>query len=91
MQQAEKDYQIAEFYRRTGHPCSAYFYYEIVRRRYPGTKYFDLATHQIEGLRVKLEKAQAEQEAAATAPSNPEGVPRPEPSLLDRLHGLMPH
>ena len=35
-QQAEKDYMTAEFYRRTGHPGSAYFYYEIVRRRYPG-------------------------------------------------------
>ena len=33
-QQAQKDYQTAEFYRRTGHPGSAYFYYEVVRRRY---------------------------------------------------------
>ena len=33
-QQAEKDYKIAEFYRRTGHPGSAYFYYNIVLRRY---------------------------------------------------------
>jgi outer membrane protein assembly factor BamD (BamD/ComL family) len=57
MQQAEKDYEVAEFYRRTGHPCSAYFCYEIVRRRYPGTKYFDLATRGMEELRVKLEKS----------------------------------
>src|SRR5262249_19848276 len=35
-QQAEKDFKVAEFYERTGHPGSAYFYYEIVRRRYPG-------------------------------------------------------
>jgi outer membrane protein assembly factor BamD (BamD/ComL family) len=66
MQQAAKDYDVAEFYRRTGHPCSAYFYYEIVRRRYPGTKYFDLATQQMQELRVKLEKTQAEQTAAAS-------------------------
>lgn len=35
-QQAEKDYETAEFYRRTGHPASAHFYYELVIRRYPG-------------------------------------------------------
>jgi outer membrane protein assembly factor BamD (BamD/ComL family) len=58
LQQAEKDYLIAEFYRRTGHPGSAYFYYEIVRRRYPGTKYFDLATERMHELRGKLEKTQ---------------------------------
>ena len=61
MQEAEKDYQIAEFYRRTGHPCSAYFYYEIVRRRYPGTRYFDLATERMESLRAKLEKSPPEE------------------------------
>jgi outer membrane protein assembly factor BamD (BamD/ComL family) len=72
MQQAAKDYEIAEFYRRTGHPCSAYFYYEIVRRRYPGTKYCDLATQQMEELRVKLEKTQAEQ-AAAASPGEKQG------------------
>jgi outer membrane protein assembly factor BamD (BamD/ComL family) len=59
MQQAEKDYKIAEFYRRTGHPCSAYFYYEIVRRRYPGVQpYFDLATQRMHELKAKVEKEQ---------------------------------
>jgi outer membrane protein assembly factor BamD (BamD/ComL family) len=72
MQQAEKDYQVAEFYRRTGHPCSAYFCYEIVRRRYPGTRYFDQATQHIEELRVKLEKSQ-EAETPATAPMEKPG------------------
>lgn len=57
LQQAEKDYKIAEFYRRTGHPQSAYFYYEIVRRRYPGTKYFDLATQRMHEIRAEAEKA----------------------------------
>jgi outer membrane protein assembly factor BamD (BamD/ComL family) len=37
-QQAEKDFQTAEFYRRTGHPGSAWFYYELVKRRYAGIK-----------------------------------------------------
>src|SRR5262249_8525827 len=31
LQQAEKDYKMAEFYRRTGHPGPAYWYYELVR------------------------------------------------------------
>jgi outer membrane protein assembly factor BamD (BamD/ComL family) len=55
-QQAEKDYKIAEFYRRDGHLPSAYFYYEIVRRRYPGTPYADLATDRMNELRTKMEK-----------------------------------
>ncbi len=57
MQQAAKDYQIAEFYRRTGHPGSAYFYYEIVRRRYPGTKYADLATDRMHEIRRQVEES----------------------------------
>lgn len=39
-QQAEKDFETAEFYRRTGHPGAAWFYYELVLRRYPGIKPF---------------------------------------------------
>jgi outer membrane protein assembly factor BamD (BamD/ComL family) len=39
-QQAEKDFGTAEFYRRTGHPGAAWFYYELVLRRYPGIKPF---------------------------------------------------
>ena len=45
-QQAEKDFQTAEYYERTGHPGSAVFYYELVRRRYAGTRYSDLATER---------------------------------------------
>ncbi len=67
-QQAEKDYKIAEFYRRTGHPCAAYFYYEIVRRRYPGTKFADQATERMLELRAKVEK-----EGQAVPPIEPLG------------------
>ncbi len=35
LQQAQKDYNTAEFYRRTNRAGSAYFYYGLVRRRYP--------------------------------------------------------
>jgi outer membrane protein assembly factor BamD (BamD/ComL family) len=55
-QQAQKDYLTAEFYRRTGHAGSAYFYYEIVRRRYPGTKFADLATERMNQIRQKVEE-----------------------------------
>jgi outer membrane protein assembly factor BamD (BamD/ComL family) len=55
-QQAEKDFKIAEFYRHTGHPGSAYFYYEIVRRRYPGTPFYDKANQRMAELRTKMAK-----------------------------------
>jgi hypothetical protein len=45
-QQAEKDFKTAEYYERTGHPGSAVFCYELVRRRYAGTRYSDLATER---------------------------------------------
>lgn len=54
-QQAEKDFKTAEYHEQTKHPGSAYFCYEIVRRRYPGTKYSDLATERMEAIRVKAE------------------------------------
>jgi len=65
-QQAEKDFRIAEFYRRDGHLASAYFYYEIVRRRYPGTKFADQATDRMHELKAKMEA---------------KGVPVPPPSI----------
>jgi len=78
-EQAEKDFKIAEFYRRTDHPGSAYFYYEIVRRRYPGTKYAEQAIERMHELRAKAEKelgmavplpkADAEKTTGATAPA----------------------
>jgi TolA-binding protein len=55
-QQADKDWHIAEFYRRTGHPGSAYFYYELVKRRYPGTSYSENAGKRMDEMRSKLEK-----------------------------------
>ncbi len=74
LQQAAKDYETAEFYRRTGHPGSAYFCYETVRRRYPGTKYADLATDRMHDLRGKLEQEQG------AAPAVPQQGPRPAPA-----------
>jgi hypothetical protein len=53
-QQAEKDFRMAEYYQRTGHPGSAVFYYELVRRRYAGTKYSDIATDRKEYLLAQM-------------------------------------
>jgi hypothetical protein len=58
-QQAEKDFQMAEFYRRTGHPGSAYFMYEVVRRRYPNphaSSAASRATQRMLEIRAKMEK-----------------------------------
>lgn len=93
VQQAAKDYKIAEFYARTGHPESAYFYYEIVRRRYPGTKYFELATERMHELRAKAEKdgsktlppappAPGPGSAADRVPAQPLAEPAPPPRKL---------
>jgi RNA polymerase sigma factor (sigma-70 family) len=41
---AAKHLEIAEFYRRTGHFGAAYFYCEVVRRRYPNTEHARHAT-----------------------------------------------
>jgi outer membrane protein assembly factor BamD (BamD/ComL family) len=49
-QQAEKDFRVADYYERTGHPGSAVFCYELVRRRYAGTKYADQAEQRKERL-----------------------------------------
>ncbi len=50
-QQAEKDFRTAEYYERTGHPGSAVFYYELVKRRYAGTQYAESAAARQDVLR----------------------------------------
>jgi outer membrane protein assembly factor BamD (BamD/ComL family) len=47
---------MAEFYRRIGQYGSAYFYYDLVRRRYPNTKYAPLAEERWASLREWLER-----------------------------------
>ncbi len=74
LQQAEKDFKIAEFYRRTGHPGSAYFYYEIVRRRYPGTRFYDDATVRMRELREKPGKNK-DKAPPAGSPAQPSATP----------------
>jgi outer membrane protein assembly factor BamD (BamD/ComL family) len=61
-QEADKDFRVAEFYKRTGHPGAAYFYYELVRRRYPGSKYAKDAEARMEEVRAQMEKQHAKGE-----------------------------
>jgi outer membrane protein assembly factor BamD (BamD/ComL family) len=56
LQQAEKDYKMAEFWKRTGHPGPAYFYFLIVQQRYPETPFAEKARQQAEELKVKAAK-----------------------------------
>ncbi|MFO0929274.1 MAG: tetratricopeptide repeat protein [Gemmataceae bacterium] len=77
LQQAEKDYKMAEFYRRTGHPGSAYFYYQLVRRRYPNTKYARMAEERWNELRGSLDTKELPPESPA--PTATTAAPKPTP------------
>jgi outer membrane protein assembly factor BamD (BamD/ComL family) len=84
-QQADKDYNIAEFYRRTGHPGAAYFYYELVRRRYPGSTYAEKATKRMEDLHRRLQK-----DEPRVAPLGPESNPSMPPGNGGQKPALLP-
>jgi outer membrane protein assembly factor BamD (BamD/ComL family) len=75
LQQAEQDYKKAEFYARTGHPGSAYWYFEVVRRRYPDTKFAAQAVKRMNELRSHVEREQG-----AQPPPSPSGAPAGAPA-----------
>jgi RNA polymerase sigma factor (sigma-70 family) len=52
----EKEWNLAEFYRRTGQPASAYFYYELLLRRHPDSSFAAQATAHLREIRRELEK-----------------------------------
>jgi outer membrane protein assembly factor BamD (BamD/ComL family) len=77
-QQAEKEFRMAEFWRRTGHPGSAYFYYELVRRRYPNTDAATLATQRMQQIYAKLQREQGDLgPPPQPLPRQPELLPQP--------------
>jgi RNA polymerase sigma-70 factor (ECF subfamily) len=55
--QAEKDFAVAEYYRRTGHLSSAAFYYELVLRRYPDSPLAPRAVELLADLKKQIGKA----------------------------------
>lgn len=78
LQQADRDFNTAEFYKRTHHPGSAYFYYELVRRCYPNTVYADKAVQRMDEIRAKAEREQvalqkAEEKLRNTPPGQQQG------------------
>jgi outer membrane protein assembly factor BamD (BamD/ComL family) len=82
-QQAAKDYESAEFYRRTGHPGSAYFMYTVVTRRYPGTEYARMAQEKLAELYEELKQKGGEEHRAPQAVAPAEAAPMPK-----RLEGV---
>ena len=56
LQQAAKDYEMAEFWEKQGHPGSAYFQYGVVKQRYPNTKYAADAEKKMQELAAKMQK-----------------------------------
>jgi polyhydroxyalkanoate synthesis regulator phasin/F0F1-type ATP synthase assembly protein I len=48
---ADRDIEIAEFYRRTGKFGTAHFYFQLVQRRYPGTNFAEKAKQGLEDLK----------------------------------------
>jgi outer membrane protein assembly factor BamD (BamD/ComL family) len=95
-EQADHDFNVAEFYRRIGHPGAAYFYYEMIRRRYPGTRHEELAKVRIEEMKVRLEQEKQPRwwqrlfgrqqpenpqvSAQNLQPPSPDTNPRPQPT-----------
>jgi outer membrane protein assembly factor BamD (BamD/ComL family) len=71
LQQADRDFNIAEWYRRTGHPGAAYFYYELVMRRYPNTSYAEKAAGHQKEVQAKAAHEQAVAAAKANTPQSP--------------------
>ena len=79
-QQAEKDFKLAEFYRRTDHPASAYFYYRLVQQRYPNTTFARRAEERWNDLRTELEKSGK----GVPAPAEPKMQGKAAPISMDR-------
>ena len=87
LQQAEKDYKMAEFYKRTGHPGAAYFYFMMVQQRYPETPFAEKARQRAEDL--KVEAAQDKNVVAPPPPKAQLGRPSPladEPAPMPRTN-----
>ena len=55
IQSAEKDFRVAEFYRRAQKNDSALFYYQLICKRYPDTLYAAQAKERIEALKKAME------------------------------------
>jgi outer membrane protein assembly factor BamD (BamD/ComL family) len=77
LQQAAKDFDMAELWERTGHSGAAYFQFGVVKQRYPNTRYADEAEKRMQALGVKLQKTGGQEQPhppAQDAKPAPQGV-----------------
>jgi outer membrane protein assembly factor BamD (BamD/ComL family) len=81
-QQADRDFKIAEFYQRTGHPGSAYFYYELVCRRYPNSEYATKAAQRKVDLKSKADREQQREGSLLTTPQPNPSVQAQQPAPI---------
>jgi TolA-binding protein len=80
--EAERDYNTACFWERTGHPGSAHFYYEIVKMRYPGTPFAEKAQKKIIELEARaLKQASRGEPAGQPGPTMPQMGADPRPLI----------
>jgi tyrosine-protein phosphatase SIW14 len=69
-QLAAHDFKVAEFHDRTSHPGSAYFCYELVRRRYPNTEFSKNADARMRELKATVEEEQQRAFVGSVAGAN---------------------
>ncbi len=81
LQQAAKDYEMAEFWEKQGHPGSAYFQYGVVKQRYPNTKYAADAEKKMQELAAKMQKTGVQEPPHAPA-TDPGPAPQVVPASL---------
>jgi RNA polymerase sigma factor (sigma-70 family) len=96
--QAQKDLEIADYYRRAGQPGSAHFHYELVCRRYPGTSHAQIASRmlaELKKLRIRLadgSEAWPEPRTSSSQPQSPPPVagqpPATQPASRDEVSRL---
>lgn len=66
-QQAQKEFETAEFYRRIGKAPSAWVCYELVRRRYQGTEFHDKAVARMKEIHTDLVAQQSQSDFSKVA------------------------
>jgi beta-lactamase regulating signal transducer with metallopeptidase domain len=81
-EQAIKELNTAKFYLRTGHPGSAAFYYEIIKRRYPGTPAAEEADLALRELRASR---QTKSETEPAQPPGKGGQSKTDAMLIEQL------
>ncbi len=83
-QRAEKDLEVARYYRRAGRPGAAEFYYRLVLRDWPGTLAAGEARLELRGLNVDVDEPVGEAPATQPAEAPPAGETQPASAPMER-------